>query len=265
MELMRFCNSGTEANLFAIQSSRAFTGRQSVMAFAGGYHGGVFYFRTGGMPLNLPGPWVIAPYNDAEKARELLRRHANELAAVIVEPMLGGGGCIPAHPEFLGALRQGCDETGALLIFDEVMSSRLSIGGAQALMGVTPDLTTLGKYLGGGMSFGAFGGGANIMGRFDPTRPDHWPHAGTFNNNVLSMAAGLAGLARVLTAEAIAGLNGKAAHLRAGINVLAERHGAGLHATGVGSFVGLHFAPRAPVRPDDLDPADEPFRASLQN
>ena len=264
LELMRFCNSGTEANLFAIQAVRAFTGRQAMMAFAGGYHGGVFYFRHGGMALNFPGPWVIAPYNDPRAALDLLRAHAGELAGVIVEPMLGGG-CIPATPEFLRALRQGCDDIGAVLIFDEVMTARVAPGGAQGLMGLKPDLTTLGKYLGGGLSFGGFGGRADIMGRFDPTREDHWPHAGTFNNNVLSMAAGLAGLTRVLTAEAIATLNEKAAQLRSGINELAARQGAGLHATGIGSFVGMHFGRRAPDGSNDVDAPGENPVGQLQN
>ncbi len=264
LELLRFCNSGTEANLFALQTARAQTGRATMMAFGGGYHGGVFYFKDGGTALNLPGPWAIAPYNDAEAALALMRHHARDLAAVIVEPMLGSGGCIPASPEFLRALREGCDETGALLIFDEVMTSRVSIGGAQGLMGVTPDLSTLGKYLGGGLSFGAFGGRADVMGRFDPARADSWPHAGTFNNNVLSMAAGLAGLTKILKAEAIAILNAKATRLRDGINATAEAQGADLRATGIGSFIGLHFARQPPNCPADLDPSDEPRRAALQ-
>jgi len=264
MELMRFCNSGTEANLFALQAARAQTGRTHVMAFAGGYHGGVFYFRSGGMPLNLPGPWVVAPYNKPEEASALIHENAKNLAAIIVEPMLGGGGCFPATPAFLKSLREGCDATGAILIFDEVMTSRVSPGGAQAIYGVTPDMTTLGKYLGGGMSFGCFGGRADFMGRFDPSRPDHWPHAGTFNNNVLSMAAGLAGLKKVLSADAIATLNEKTKYLRDGVNEITKTAGVGLHATGIGSFVGLHFAHRAPASPEDFDRVDEPRRAGLQ-
>jgi glutamate-1-semialdehyde 2,1-aminomutase len=264
LELLRFCNSGTEANLFAIQTARAHTGRKTVMAFEGGYHGGVFYFRSGGMPLNFPGPWIIAPYNDAQAAIDLMRAHASDLAAVIVEPMLGGGGCIPADVEFLGALRQGCDETSAILIFDEVMTSRISIGGAQGLMRVKPDMTTLGKYLGGGMSFGAFGGRSDIMGHFDPSRPDSWPHAGTFNNNVLSMAAGLAGLQKVLDPDAIKSLNAKAGRLRDGIDNIAAQNDVALSATGIGSFVGLHFASSKPRRPQASDPSGHERRSDLQ-
>ena len=117
--------------------------------------------------------------------------------------MMGSGGCIPADPAFLQGLRALADECGALLIFDEVMTSRLSFGGRQALLGIRPDLTSLGKYFGGGLSFGAFGGRADVMQRYDPRSNSALQHAGTFNNNVLTMAAGLAGLTQVLTAGAL--------------------------------------------------------------
>ncbi len=130
----------------------------------------MLYFRKGGAPLNLPIPTLTATYNDADGAEDMIRAHAHELAAVIVEPMMGGGGCIPAERDFLVALRRACTEHNVILIFDEVMTSRLSTGGYQAMVGVTPDMTTLGKYLGGGMSFGAFGGRVDLMSRFDPDR-----------------------------------------------------------------------------------------------
>src|SRR6185369_12842556 len=209
IQLMRFCNSGTEANVFAIQTARAATGKPAILTFEGGYHGGVLYFRKGGAPLNLPIQTLSATYNDADGVEEMIRAHAHELAAVIVEPMMGGGGCIPAERDFLVAMRRACTEHNVILIFDEVMTSRVSTGGYQAMVGVTPDMTTLGKYLGGGMSFGAFGGRVDLMSRFDPERADAWPHAGTFNNNVLSMAAGLAGLKKLLNGTAINKLNKK--------------------------------------------------------
>ena len=265
IQLVRFCNSGTEANVFAIQAARAATGRSAILAFEGGYHGGVLYFRKGGAPLNLPIPTITATYNDADGAEEAIRAHAHELAAVIVEPMMGGGGCIPAERDFLVALRRACTEHNIVLIFDEVMTSRLSTGGYQATVGVTPDMTTLGKYLGGGLSFGAFGGRIDIMTRFDPERSDAWPHAGTFNNNVLSMAAGLAGLKKLLNAPAIGKLNKKGEKLRQSINDVAQRHDVGLKATGAGSFVGLHFTRNDVRRPGDLDPADADRRGKLQN
>src|SRR5438094_256005 len=127
-------------------------------------------------------------------APALVREHAGSLACVLVEPMLGSGGCIPGDPAFLSALREATRQAGALLIFDEVMTSRTGPGGLQERLGIWPDLTTLGKYIGGGASFGAFGGRADVMALFDPTRPGALPHAGTFNNKVVSMAAGHAGL-----------------------------------------------------------------------
>ncbi|HET6618902.1 MAG TPA: aminotransferase class III-fold pyridoxal phosphate-dependent enzyme [Dongiaceae bacterium] len=264
IQLLRFCNSGTEANVFAIQTVRAATGRPAIMTFEGAYHGGVLYYRNGGAPLNLPIPTVTATYNDANGVEEKIRTHAHELAAVIVEPMMGGGGCIPAERDFLVALRRACTEHNIMLIFDEVMTSRLSTGGYQAMVGVTPDLTTLGKYLGGGLSFGAFGGRMDLMARFDPERADAWPHAGTFNNNVLSMAAGLAGLKKLLNASAISKLNGKGEKLRNSINAVAQRHDVGLKATGAGSFVAMHFTRGEVRRPGDLDPAQADRRTKLQ-
>jgi glutamate-1-semialdehyde 2,1-aminomutase len=170
MEKLRFTNSGTEANLMALSAAVATTGRRRVMAFAGGYHGGVFVFSAGAN-VNVPFDWVVAPYNDTEATLALLEANAGDLAAVIVEPMLGGGGCLPAEPGFLHALREATERHGILLILDEVMTSRLAPGGLQSEYGVRPDLVTLGKYVGGGMSFGAFGGRPDVMARFDPADP----------------------------------------------------------------------------------------------
>ncbi|GIK98861.1 MAG: glutamate-1-semialdehyde 2,1-aminomutase [Alphaproteobacteria bacterium] len=241
LELLRFCNSGTEANLFALSTARAVTGRAKILAFTGGYHGGVFYYGLAGSAINAPFPTILARYNDAEGAAAAIAEHAADLAAVVVEPMQGSGGCIPGDPGFLAALRAACDRHGVVLIFDEVMTSRLSPGGRQALLGITPDMTTLGKYLGGGLSFGAFGGRRRFMERYDPARPDAIAHAGTFNNNVLSMAAGLAGITRVLTPEALSTLNARGEALRERLNALAGKRGLPVQATGCGSLVNLHF------------------------
>ena len=257
LDLVRFTNSGTEANLMAVALARVATGRERIMVFDGGYHGGLLSFGHGGSPLNAPYPMVMGEYNDAEGARELIHQHGDDLAAVLVEPMLGSGGCLPGDPAFLQALRDATAAQGTLLVFDEVMTSRLSPGGLQARLGITPDLTTLGKYFGGGLSFGAFGGRRDLMARFDPRSPDALGHAGTFNNNVLSMAAGLAGLTQVLTPEAIAELNDRGDRTRDGLNAVFTGAGAPLCATGVGSLVGLHTMP-APVRtPHDADRADD--------
>jgi glutamate-1-semialdehyde 2,1-aminomutase len=261
MQRLRFTNSGTEANLLAIAAALAHTGRRKVMVFDGAYHGGVLSFANGGSPVNVPHEFVVARYNDLDDARALARSHAGSLAAVLVEPLLGAGGCIPGDPAFLQGLRDLCDDCGAVLIFDEVMTSRLSAGGRQALLGIAPDLTTIGKYFGGGLSFGAFGGRAEIMDRFDPRRPGALPHAGTFNNNVLSMAAGLAGLRHVLTPQALDSLNRRGDTLRDGMNGVLARNGVDAQVTGIGSLLSLHMTSRAVSSPADLHGADADAKA----
>jgi glutamate-1-semialdehyde 2,1-aminomutase len=177
--------------------------------------------------------------------------------------MLGSGGCIPGAPEFLHGLRELASGCGALLVFYEVMTSRLASGGRQALLGITPDLTTLGKYFGGGLSFGAFGGRADVMARFDPRRADALAHAGTFNNNVLTMAAGLAGLRNVLTPQALDGLNARGDALRLRLNTLFAQQELALQVSGLGSIMTLH-ATRAPLRSSaDLAGADPRIKELL--
>lgn len=246
LDLVRFTNSGTEANVMALALAVASTGRRKIMVFRGGYHGGVLIFGAEPSPVTLPHEWVLADYNDVAATRALVREYRASLAAVLVEPMLGAGGCVPASQEFLEMLRAECSATGAVLIFDEVMTSRLSPGGLQSLTGVTPDLTTLGKYLGGGMSFGAFGGREDLMAAFDPTRPDALFHAGTFNNNVLTMSAGIAGLEHVLDDTTLAEVNQRGDRLRTALNELARP--AGLHVSGRGSLMTIHPAP-PPIAP----------------
>ncbi|HZT20467.1 MAG TPA: aminotransferase class III-fold pyridoxal phosphate-dependent enzyme [Dongiaceae bacterium] len=264
VELIRFTNSGTEANLMAISAVRALKrDRPRVMVFEYAYHGGVFYFSRGHDQLNYPISWVVGRYNDVEGTRDLLARHAGELAAVIVEPMQGSGGCIPGTPAFLGMLRAECTRLGIALIFDEVMTSRLSPAGLQGRLGIAPDMTTFGKYLGGGTSFGAFGGKRELMAQFDPTRPDSVPHAGTFNNNVLSMAGGLAGLTKVFTPEAAVRINALGDALRERLNEIGARRGLPLRATGVGSLLNIHFSRRPVMTPADCHPA-EPAAEKVQ-
>lgn len=248
MHRMRFTNSGTEANLLALAAAVAHTGRRTVLVFEGAYHGGVLSFPASGpAKVNVPHAFVAARYNDLASAQAALEPHRGDVAAILVEPMLGSGGCIPGEPGFLRGLRALADAHGALLVLDEVMTSRLSYGGRQAQLGLAPDLTTLGKYFGGGMSFGAFGGRADVIDRFDPSRADALAHAGTFNNNVMTMAAGLAGLRHVLTREALDALNARGDRLRDALNACFARHDVALSATGLGSLVGLH-ATAAPVR-----------------
>ena len=247
IQQVRFCNSGTEANLLALSTARAVTGRPQIMAFGGAYHGSLLYFGQGGSPLTVPFPAVISTSNDPERARADIWAHAGSLAAVIVEPMQGSAGAIPGEQDFLETLRAACSEAGVLLIFDEVMTSRLSPAGAQGLYGIRPDLTTLGKYLAGGLTIGAFGGREDLMARFDPSAPDAFPHGGTFNNNVLAMAAGHAALSQVLTAEAQEGMNRRGDRLRDRLNAMAGAHGLPMQVTGIGSIFGIHFH-RGPIR-----------------
>jgi glutamate-1-semialdehyde 2,1-aminomutase len=261
LELVRFTNSGTEANLMAIALARVVTGRPGIAVMRGGYHGGLLYFGGGGSPVNAPYEAIVLDYNDVEGARASIREHADRLAAVVVEPVLGSGGVIPATREFLQALQEEARAHGVLLILDEVMTSRLSPSGAAPLFGLTPDLLTLGKYLGGGLSFGAFGGRADLMGRFDPSQPGALPHAGTFNNNVLSMAAGLAGLTQVLDDARLEALNARGDRLRAELQRVMAPHG--WTATGMGSMVGFHPVPGPVSSPADIAGADDRRRELL--
>lgn len=247
VELVRFTNSGTEANLLALACATVATGRRTIMAFEGGYHGSVLTFPPGARPaVNVPHRIVLAPYNDLDTARRVAREAAGDLAAIILEPMLGSGGCVPAERGFLEGLRALADETGTVLVFDEVMTSRLSPGGLQEASGVLPDLTTLGKYVGGGMSFGAFGGRATLMAMFDPRRADAVPHAGTFNNNTLTMSAGIAALGEVYTPEVAAAHNARGDALRTALNAVGTRHRVPLVITGRGSMMALHLSPGPP-------------------
>lgn len=201
IEQVRFTNSGTEANMMALAAATQFTARTKILVFSEGYHGGTLVFskasmqNLGTMTTNVPHDWVFAPYNNITKTELIVNGLPRQsLAAIMVEPVQGAGGCRPASREFLTFLYQTAKKQGALLIVDEVMTSRLGPHGYfSAATGLKADMVTLGKYVGGGMTFGAFGGRSEIMQLFDPTKR-LLPHAGTYNNNVLSMAAGIAGL-----------------------------------------------------------------------
>lgn len=254
IDTIRFTNSGTEANLMALAVATHHTKRRRVVVFENGYHGGVLTFGGGDNPINVPHDWLILPYNDIDAVTAAIAEH--DIAAVLVEPMQGSGGCIPASIEFLQALRAGCDDNGALLIFDEVMTSRFSTGGAQQLWGVRPDLTTLGKYLAGGLTFGAFGGRRDVMNHFDQTAGGELGHAGTFNNNVASMAAGVAAM-DLLTATALDANHQRGERLRVGLNDAFAASGVGMCATGVGSLLNIHAMPGPVHHASDLFGADE--------
>jgi glutamate-1-semialdehyde 2,1-aminomutase len=260
IDMIRFTNSGTEANLLALALGVAVTGRRSILVFDGAYHGSLLAFAGGGAVTNVPHHWIVGTYNDQAGADALFDRHGPELAAVLVEPMLGSGGCVPGDPEFLRLLRRRTLECGSLLIFDEVMTSRLAPGGRQAELGIHADLTTLGKYFGGGASFGAFGGRADLMSAFDPRRPDALAHAGTFNNNVLTMSAGLAAL-ELLTPAALAELNARGDRLRSRLTDLAA--GLPMRFTGLGSLMTAHFSDQPVRNATDVAAADQGLKELL--
>lgn len=250
-ERVRFCNSGTEANLMALTAARAHTGRSRIMVFKGAYHGGVLHFVNGENPVNAPYPVVLSEYNDLEKSVALIEQHAEELAAILVEPLLVTGGAVPADREFLKGLREAADKHGVVLIFDEVMTSRLSSGGLQQLASVTPDMSTFGKYIGGGLTFGAFGGRAPIMDQFNPRNADALAHAGTFNNNVLTMAAGVTGLRQIYTPEVAQAHNERGDQFREGLNSLIAKRQFPAQVTGIGSIMCVHFQRGEIHRADD--------------
>ena len=262
IEQVRFTNSGSEANVLALMTARHVTGRPRVVVFDGAYHGGPLYFGPGGEGLRIPFEYGVVPYNDVAALEAELNGNGDRVAAVLVEPMLGAGGCIPGRPEFLTAARELTSAAGALLIFDEVMTSRLAVGGAQDLLGITPDMTTLGKYLAGGLSFGAFGGRREVMAAFDPASGGGLAHGGTFNNNAFTMAVGGA-VARLVDGASLAAVNQRGERLRGALNGRFERSPLAITATGWGSLLSFHPV-RGPVeRPADLAGADPRWRHLL--
>ncbi len=260
VERVRFTNSGTEANLMAVSVARHHTGRDKVMVMEGGYHGALLYFAGSGSPINAPFPYVMGQYNDIDATRASIREHKDNLACVLVEPMMGSGGCIPGDPTFLEMLREETAAAGTLLIFDEVMTSRFGASGAHGMLGITPDLLTLGKWIGGGMSFGAFGGRADLMDMFDPGAAGALPHAGTFNNNVLSMRAGIAALTEAFTPEIAEELHARGEALRGRLNALFGGKNIGLCASGMGSLINMHPIAIPPTSPALLRGADDRVR-----
>lgn len=259
VQRLRFCNSGTEATLGALRAAKAFTGKPRILKMAGGYHGshdqvavGTSAPFTGSLPLGVsPGATsevLIGRYNDLDYTADLIRRHRDTLAAVIVEPMLGSG-AIVAERAFLHGLREVTAECGVLLVLDEIITFRLAVGGLQQVFGITPDLTTFGKIIGGGLPIGAFGGRADVMATYDPTRPGTIAHSGTFNGNAATMAAGLATLARY-DHTAVSGLNTAGEAFRARLNDVIRAAEVPAVVAGYGSLMQLHFCAEAPRTPE---------------
>ena len=259
---VRFTNSGTEANLMAITLSRIVTGRSTIMVMYGGYHGGVFYYSHGNAPWNAPFPTIVAPYNDLQGCEDLINEYALDLAAVIVEPMLGSG-CVPADARFLSGLANATQQAGAIFITDEVMTSRHGPRGLADLLGVRPDIATFGKYFAGGFSFGAFAGRADLLDHFDATKPDSIPHAGTFNNNIATMSAGCIVLSEVFTSDTAITLTARGEELRARIDDVLHHHKVPLTITGFGSMNAVHALGRPPQNGADLLERDPVLQEAL--
>ena len=240
LDKIRFTNSGSEADMMAIATARAYTGRDKLLVMAGGYHGQAVCIAPQFERTNAPFEFVVGAFNDLEKTEQAVAESGGDLAAILVEPMLGAGGAIPADKSFLQGLRDIADRTGALLIFDEVMTSRTGPSGAQGHYGVIPDLMACGKFLGGGGNFGAFGGREDIMSLFDSDRSDAIMHGGTFNNNVITMAAGLTGLRDIYTPEKATEFYDVGVQLRDDINALIKDKGVKMQTTGLGTITAFH-------------------------
>ncbi len=260
IEMVRMVNSGTEATMSAIRLARAHTGRDRIVKFEGCYHGHVdaLLVKAGsgaltlgaptspGIPRSVTDDTIVLDYNDAAAVRELFARAGDRIAAVIVEPVAGNMNCILPLPGFLETLREVCTASGAVLIFDEVMTGfRVALGGAQAQFGITPDLTTLGKVIGGGMPVGAFGGRREIMQQVSPAGPVY--QAGTLSGNPMAMAAGLATL-RAITAPGFhATLAARTARLLEGLRAEAAQAGIAFTTAQAGTMFGLFFSEEARV------------------
>ena len=259
MDMVRLVSSGTEATMSAIRLARGFTGRDLLIKFEGCYHGhsdsllvkagsGLLTFgnpSSGGVPADLAKHTLVLDYNDASQLETVFAEHGDRIAAVIVEPVVGNMNLIAPKIEFLQTMRVLCSKHGAVLIFDEVMTGfRVGLKCAQGLYGVTPDLTTLGKVVGGGMPLAAFGGRREIMEKIAPLGPVY--QAGTLSGNPLAVAAGLATLKLIQAPGFFEALGGKTSSLCSGLSEAARKHGVAFSAQAVGGMFGLYFRAACP-------------------
>lgn len=274
VERVRFVSSGTEATMSALRLARAFTGRDVLIKFAGGYHGHADPFLaeagsgalsggipgSAGVPASTAALTLVVPYNDLDAVEKALEAHA--VACVFVEPVAGNMGTVPPRPGFLEGLRDLCDRYGALLVFDEVITGfRVARGGAQERYGVRPDLTTLGKIVGGGLPVGAFGGRADILSLLAPLGAVY--QAGTLSGNPLAMAAGLATLAVLDAPDTYSGLEATAAALEAGLSKAAHDAGVPMHVARVGAMLTPFFHAGPLYDLDDVKASDTARYASF--
>jgi glutamate-1-semialdehyde 2,1-aminomutase len=260
MEMVRMVSSGTEATMSAIRLARGYTGRDKIVKFEGCYHGhsdsllvkaGSGALTLGepnspGVPASLAEHTITLTYNDIDNVRQAFAEIGDQVACIIVEPVVGNMNCILPKPGFLECLREVCDEHGSVLIFDEVMTGfRVALGGAQEYFNIKPDLTTLGKIIGGGLPVGAFGGKREIMQHIAPLGPVY--QAGTLSGNPLAMAAGLTMLKSLREPGIHEQLSAKTEYLTQGLEAMAKRHGIAFTTSAIGGMFGLFFTEQESV------------------
>ena len=282
LDMVRFCNSGTEATMHAVRAARAFSGKDKVIKTEGGYHGTTDIFEASVDPdLSEAGPLdninvipeslgvsknalkdvLVVPFNDIENTRRVVEEHADEVACVIIEPVMGSAGQITPDPEWLRALREVTADHGVLLIFDEVVTGRLSTGGAHKHYGIMPDLISLGKIIGGGIPVGAFGGRKDIMELYDPRRGQMY-HSGTFNGNAITMAAGYATM-KAYDEEKVSYVNSLGARFADGLRSIYRELSIDMQVSGVGSIYNTLFTNKVVRNYRDVATAHEELNKIL--
>lgn len=260
IDLIRFTNSGTEANMHALRIARAYTGRAKIIKTEGGYHGTTDVFEASvdpnikkagtldsirvlpesrGVSANALKDVLVTPFNDIERTARVIEKNKSEVACIIIEPIMGSAGQITPDPDYLRFLRKITQDCGIVLIFDEVVTGRLTTGGAQKFYGITPDITTLGKIIGGGTPVGAFGGKRSIMEMYDP-RLKQMYHSGTFNGNAVTVAAGLAAM-EAYDEEAVEYVNTLGSYFRDEVEKIYVRLGLNMKISGEGSIYNILF------------------------
>ena len=282
VDMIRYTNSGTEANMHALRIARAYTGKAKIIKTEGGYHGTTDVFEASvdpnikkagtldqikvipesrGVSENALKDVLVVPFNDIERTRKMIEEHHRETACIIIEPIMGSAGQITPDLEYLKFLREITEQYHIVLIFDEVVTGRLSLGGAQKFYGVTPDLTTMGKIIGGGTPVGAFGGKQEIMQLYDP-REKKMYHSGTFNGNAVTMAAGLATM-KAYNQEAVDYVNGLGTLFKEGVLKIYDKLGLNMKISGAGSIYNILFTDKEVKNYRDVASAHEELNKVL--
>ena len=282
VDMIRYTNSGTEANMHALRIARAYTGKAKIIKTEGGYHGTTDVFEASvdpnikkagtldqikvipesrGVSENALKDVLVVPFNDIERTSKMIEEHHRETACIIIEPIMGSAGQITPDLEYLKFLREITEQYHIVLIFDEVVTGRLSLGGAQKFYGVTPDLTTMGKIIGGGTPVGAFGGKQEIMQLYDP-REKKMYHSGTFNGNAVTMAAGLATM-KAYNQEAVDYVNGLGTLFKEGVLKIYDKLGLNMKISGAGSIYNILFTDKEVKNYRDVASAHEELNKVL--